>query len=678
VLARSFAFLCSIRTRIFLLLLLPLTAMGGFAFSLAREREASAAQAHRIAEVLALAPELSDLVHELQKERGMSAGFTKSGGRDFASLLPGQRRRTSAARSRLEQRIAGVESGSAFLRGIRSLLAELAPLGELRGRIDRLELDLAEVVSAYTKPISRALDLLSTLVQETEDPELLRLAGAYADLLQAKEHAGQERALGAAGFGAGRFDPPIYNGFLERIARQEAYLDMMRSLLPAKERPALLALLASAPFTGVEELERRVLAHGGSGEAVAEVDAETWFEAITRKIDALKRYEEEIAARLTGRARALAEETRASADRLRILAGGSFAVVLLLGLLVARGIATPLTRLARQMAEVARGCEIERIEGAQRHDEIGLMARTLRDFLELRRRSAEEERQRLARAERLEAAARNFQSGIGEAMATLTQVSRSLAQSAEAMAGDAERGCRNAVVVAEETEQMRRSVQAVAAAVQELTASIREISERAHHSSTAVRRVHEQAGEAHRVTEALGAAAERIGEVLDLIGQITAQTHLLALNATIEAARAGEAGRGFAVVAGEVKQLAQQTAEATERVRCQIGELQQAAEQVCAAIASVHGALREVDEGSTAIAGATEEQRAAVAEIASSAEQAARNTETAAERTESVRAVTERASETAKELRRAAQRMAAATDGLELQIRRFLEDVRAA
>jgi methyl-accepting chemotaxis protein len=127
--------------------------------------------------------------------------------------------------------------------------------------------------------------------------------------------------------------------------------------------------------------------------------------------------------------------------------------------------------------------------------------------------------------------------------------------------------------------------------------------------------------------EGLSDAAQKIGQVVQLIQDIASQTNLLALNATIEAARAGDAGKGFAVVASEVKSLATQTAKATEEIAGQIAAIQGATGQAVSAMKSIDGTIGEISEISTAIAAAMEEQGAATSEITRNTQEAARGTQ---------------------------------------------------
>ncbi len=172
-------------------------------------------------------------------------------------------------------------------------------------------------------------------------------------------------------------------------------------------------------------------------------------------------------------------------------------------------------------------------------------------------------------------------------------------------------------------EQALSTAETVAAATDELHAAIEEIVQQVEHTKLAANRAVQAADEAQAVMSGLTEAAQRIGSVADLINGIAGQTNLLALNATIEAARAGEAGKGFAVVAGEVKQLANQTARATEEISGQISAIRGVAGRALTAMTQVTGLIREAETSATVIAGSVTEQSAATSEIARTVNQTA-------------------------------------------------------
>ena len=181
----------------------------------------------------------------------------------------------------------------------------------------------------------------------------------------------------------------------------------------------------------------------------------------------------------------------------------------------------------------------------------------------------------------------------------------------------------NLGAVASSAEQMSSSVSTVATSVEEMYASLNEVAKNAGRGASVTSSASQQAAQSSATVNSLGAAAKEISEVVDLIRGIAAQTNLLALNATIEAASAGEAGKGFAVVAGEVKQLAKQTAGATEDIRDRVQSIQVNTQSAVAAIEKIVSFITEIDDIMHTIATAVEEQTSTTNEISKSIAEAA-------------------------------------------------------
>jgi methyl-accepting chemotaxis protein len=215
---------------------------------------------------------------------------------------------------------------------------------------------------------------------------------------------------------------------------------------------------------------------------------------------------------------------------------------------------------------------------------------------------------------------------LDSTVAAIGSVVSSLEVSAQGMAASSEETSRQAQAVAAASEQATRNVQTVAASAEELTASIREIASRVQEASQISQVAVKTASTTTDTMAKLGDSSQQIGQVVKVITSIAQQTNLLALNATIEAARAGEAGKGFAVVANEVKELARQTAKATEEIGSKITGVQSDTASAIAAIKEIAGVINKINEISTTIAGAVEEQNAATSEISRNVSEAARGT----------------------------------------------------
>jgi methyl-accepting chemotaxis protein len=311
-------------------------------------------------------------------------------------------------------------------------------------------------------------------------------------------------------------------------------------------------------------------------------------------------------------------------------------IVLALGALafVFYGVVRPLHRITAAMAGVAGGNLSTPIPYADARNEIGEMASTLQVFRDglteterLRLAAVEAEthnRQRLA-AERA-AIADHFEAAMGALAEGFVHSSGEVADAARNLASTAEETSRQAQAVAGAAETASENVQTVAAGTEELSASVREITTQVTKSADIARSAAKEAQRSNENVKALSASAQGIGEVVELIRAIAEQTNLLALNATIEAARAGEMGKGFAVVASEVKNLAGQTAKATEEIARKIQEMQAATSVTVDGISLIVTTIGTIQEVTQSIAGAVEEQGAATTEIAGNTQRAAGGT----------------------------------------------------
>ncbi len=177
--------------------------------------------------------------------------------------------------------------------------------------------------------------------------------------------------------------------------------------------------------------------------------------------------------------------------------------------------------------------------------------------------------------------------------------------------------------MASSTEELSGNIKSVASAVEEMTVSVNEIARSAEQASKVADEAYTLANSSNEKMNELGSAADQIGKVIEVIQDIAEQTNLLALNATIEAARAGDAGKGFAVVANEVKELARQTADATEDISQRIAAIQSSSGESVTAINRISEVIKNVNEVSRAIASAVEEQNITTREIAQNVAQSA-------------------------------------------------------
>ncbi|MEQ8968154.1 MAG: methyl-accepting chemotaxis protein [Azospirillaceae bacterium] len=274
--------------------------------------------------------------------------------------------------------------------------------------------------------------------------------------------------------------------------------------------------------------------------------------------------------------------------------------------------------------------------------------------------------------------AETFESTVKTAITTVDQAAGAMRRDADGLVETARDADVQARTVSEASRRMTGDVDSVASGSEELAASIAEIGRRVGDAATLAREAVGYAGQADEKVAGLAEAARKIDDVVKLIADIAEQTNLLALNATIEASRAGEAGKGFAVVANEVKSLATQTAQATERIGSQVSEMQAATGGTVEAIRTITGVIQRLDENAGGIASAIEEQDATTRGIAGSVHQAADATRQVSDAIATVTTAAERTGETAGRVHSGADDTTREIEALRRALDDFLDRLRAA
>ncbi len=631
-------------------------------------------------------PAVSNLIGGLQKLRGLSALYLSTGTDANRERLREQRAVVDAAFALLQEKATAstrAALGSDLNATLHAAMNEQERVRAMQSAIDARQVALPRSFAEHSAIITGYLAVAHGAVRTQNDRRMIMYMQALASLLEAKERAGQERAVGSSGFAATQFPAETFRTFASIGAAETVYLAQANSLVPPALRSEI-ASLADDPRSKEVATYRSLALKSFQGSSVPPETASRWFDAATERMKLMDEIETRFLSSMSEEASSLVRSETISLAWMAAVVGLVLVMAALISWLLTRSITRPIAELVADTERLAGGDTTVRFAVADRFDQIGEIASAVRQF-----RDTVAEQHRLAidfkasvdaREENNRATEKAVQSFSTAADTVLAKVSdsassmRTIAQGLIQVAGNANE---QSVSAATQSEQAASNVGAVAAATEQLSASIQEIGRQVQQASDVVQRAGGISQTSAHEIEVLAQAAQRIGAVVDLIQAIAEQTNLLALNATIEAARAGDAGRGFAVVAQEVKTLAGQTAKATEEISQHIAAIQQSTRTAVDAVREMGGAMHEIKQVTTTIASAMEEQGAATREISRNVQMAARGTQALSANIASVNNEISETNRSANSMLSASNELTSASERMADEVRMFFVALRS-
>lgn len=557
----------TLKAKILILVVLPLLAMFILMATMLNKSYEALKLNKQLQTQIAVSTKLSLLVHEMQKERGLSAGFLASKGASFAEELKGQRELTDKALADFTLSVETSDLTKEYKELLQLGFNELKGLNTIRQNADTNKDNppTAATISYYTKTIASLLHSIVESAKLVDESQITRLMFAYMNFLYAKESAGLERATANAIFAANApASNAQYQTFISLLAKQEVYNNVFLNFGDEKSITLFNNSLNNKSFQQVDLMRDNLKQKYQQGDYG--IKAKEWFDIITSKINILKSIEDSAAANLSQEIQNKTQEQESYFFNILIIEIIVFIITIALCVIVTKNVLTNLNNVNHKLNFIITNKAINEKIKISSKDEVGKMTGSVNTLLQYIH----------SIFSKIFTAIKSNETAVH----TLAQISKNLENNAQEIAQISQS---NVKIGNESRCMIDKSNELSIVAKGELQKVLVDVKESKQIVETISHKILESAAKERDNSvkmQGLSLEAKNIQNVLISITEIAEQTNLLALNAAIEAARAGEYGKGFSVVADEVRKLAEKTESSVNETGVVINSILQSVNEV--------------------------------------------------------------------------------------------------